>query len=146
MPTAADFSMSVAFVTRWNSLHYIRARILTGNFVVCTLAVGKKKKKIRAGFDMSNRTIPLLVSEQKCRLIGMWVRLQIETEEDSFFYKKNVIRMKQSKMTEPITIVTCAREMLGSNPGRDTGCPKWRYFQFSLSLQAHTWIVFSNRS
>jgi hypothetical protein len=28
------------------------------DFVVCTLAV---KKKIRAGFDMSDRTIPLLV-------------------------------------------------------------------------------------
>jgi hypothetical protein len=31
---------------------------LTVDFVVCTLAV---KKKIRAGFDMSDRTIPLLV-------------------------------------------------------------------------------------
>jgi hypothetical protein len=28
------------------------------DFVVCTLAV--KEKKIRAGFDMSDRTIPLL--------------------------------------------------------------------------------------
>jgi hypothetical protein len=32
------------------------ARILTVDFVVCTLAV---KKKIRAGFDLSDRTIPL---------------------------------------------------------------------------------------
>jgi hypothetical protein len=34
----------------------LAARILTADFVVCTLAV---KKKIRAGFDMSDRTIPL---------------------------------------------------------------------------------------
>jgi hypothetical protein len=34
----------------------LAARILTLYFVVCTLAV---KKKIRAGFDMSDRTIPL---------------------------------------------------------------------------------------
>jgi hypothetical protein len=33
--------------------------ILTVDFVVCTLAV--KKKKIRAGFDMSDQTIPLFV-------------------------------------------------------------------------------------
>jgi hypothetical protein len=32
------------------------AKILTVDFVVCTLAV---EKKIRAGFDMSDRTIPL---------------------------------------------------------------------------------------
>jgi hypothetical protein len=32
------------------------------DFVVCTLAV---KKKIRAGFDMSDRTIPLLVRPLK---------------------------------------------------------------------------------
>jgi hypothetical protein len=31
--------------------------MLTVDFVACTLAV---KKKIRAGFDMSDRTIPLL--------------------------------------------------------------------------------------
>jgi hypothetical protein len=36
----------------------LAARILTVDFVVCTLAV---KKKIRAGFDMSDRTIPLSV-------------------------------------------------------------------------------------
>jgi hypothetical protein len=35
---------------------------LTVDFVVCTLAV---KKKIRAGFDMSDRTIPLLVVDNK---------------------------------------------------------------------------------
>jgi hypothetical protein len=34
----------------------LAARILTVDFVVRTLAV---KKKIRAGFDMSDRTIPL---------------------------------------------------------------------------------------
>jgi hypothetical protein len=34
----------------------LAAKILTVDFVVCTLAV---KKKIRAGFDMSDRTIPL---------------------------------------------------------------------------------------
>jgi hypothetical protein len=34
----------------------LAARILTVDFVVCTLAV---KKKIRAGFDLSDRTIPL---------------------------------------------------------------------------------------
>jgi hypothetical protein len=34
----------------------LAAKILTVYFVVCTLAV---KKKIRAGFDMSDRTIPL---------------------------------------------------------------------------------------
>jgi hypothetical protein len=34
----------------------LAARILTVDFVVCTLAV---KKKIRARFDMSDRTIPL---------------------------------------------------------------------------------------
>jgi hypothetical protein len=33
----------------------LAARILIVDFVVCTLAV---KKKIRAGFDMSDRTIP----------------------------------------------------------------------------------------
>jgi hypothetical protein len=37
----------------------LAARIFTVDFVVCTLAV---KKKIRAGFDMSDRTIPLLVA------------------------------------------------------------------------------------
>jgi hypothetical protein len=36
----------------------LAARIFTVDFVVCTLTV---KKKIRAGFDMSDRTIPLLV-------------------------------------------------------------------------------------
>jgi hypothetical protein len=36
----------------------LAARILTADFVVCTLAV---KKKIRTGFDMSDRTIPLSV-------------------------------------------------------------------------------------
>jgi hypothetical protein len=36
----------------------LAARILIVDFVVCTLAV---KKKIRAGFDMSDQTIPLLV-------------------------------------------------------------------------------------
>jgi hypothetical protein len=40
----------------------LAARILTVDFVVCTLVV-KKKKTIRAGFDMSDRTIPLLVSK-----------------------------------------------------------------------------------
>jgi hypothetical protein len=35
----------------------LAARILTVDFVVCTLAV--KKKKIREGFDMSDRTISL---------------------------------------------------------------------------------------
>jgi hypothetical protein len=35
----------------------LAARILIVDFVVCALAV--KKKKIRAGFDMSDRTIPL---------------------------------------------------------------------------------------
>jgi hypothetical protein len=34
----------------------LAARILTVDFVVCTLAV---KKQIRAGFDMSDGTIPL---------------------------------------------------------------------------------------
>jgi hypothetical protein len=34
----------------------LAARILTVDFVVCTLAV---KKKMRAGFDMSDWTIPL---------------------------------------------------------------------------------------
>jgi hypothetical protein len=36
----------------------LAARILIVNFVVCTLAA-KRKKKIRAGIDMSDRTIPL---------------------------------------------------------------------------------------
>jgi hypothetical protein len=36
----------------------LAAKILTVDFVVCTLAV---KKKIRAGFHMSDRTIPLSV-------------------------------------------------------------------------------------
>jgi hypothetical protein len=36
----------------------LAAKILTVYFVVFTLAV---KKKIRAGFDMSDRTIPLSV-------------------------------------------------------------------------------------
>jgi hypothetical protein len=36
----------------------LAAKILTVYFVVCTLVV---KKKIRAGFDMSDRTIPLSV-------------------------------------------------------------------------------------
>jgi hypothetical protein len=35
----------------------LAAKILTVDFVVCALAV--KKKKIRAGFDMSDQTIPL---------------------------------------------------------------------------------------
>jgi hypothetical protein len=34
----------------------LAARILTVDFVACTLAV---EKKIRAGFDLSDRTIPL---------------------------------------------------------------------------------------
>jgi hypothetical protein len=34
----------------------LAARIFTVDFVVCTLTV---KKKVRAGFDMSDRTIPL---------------------------------------------------------------------------------------
>jgi hypothetical protein len=37
----------------------LAARILTVDFVVCTLAVNRK---FRAGFDVSDRTIPLLVS------------------------------------------------------------------------------------
>jgi hypothetical protein len=36
----------------------LAAKILTVDFVVCALAV---KKKIRVGFDMSDRTIPLSV-------------------------------------------------------------------------------------
>jgi hypothetical protein len=40
----------------------LAARILTVDFVVCTLAV---KKKIMAGFDMSDRTIPLSVETMK---------------------------------------------------------------------------------
>jgi hypothetical protein len=36
---------------------YLAARILTVDFVVCTPAV---KKKIRAGFDMPDRTIPFV--------------------------------------------------------------------------------------
>jgi hypothetical protein len=36
----------------------LAARILTFDFVVCTLAV---KKKIRTGFDISDQTIPLSV-------------------------------------------------------------------------------------
>jgi hypothetical protein len=39
----------------------LAARIFTVEFVVCTLAA---KKKIRAGFDMSDRTIPLRVSQR----------------------------------------------------------------------------------
>jgi hypothetical protein len=42
----------------------LAARILTVDFVVCTLAVKtkkQKKQKIRAGFDLSDRTIPLSV-------------------------------------------------------------------------------------
>jgi hypothetical protein len=42
----------------------LAARILTVDFVVCTLAV---KKKIRAGFDMSDRTIPLLERDKMGR-------------------------------------------------------------------------------
>jgi hypothetical protein len=42
----------------------LAARILTVDFVVCTLAV--EKKKIRAGFDMLDRTIPLLVGQVLC--------------------------------------------------------------------------------
>jgi hypothetical protein len=38
----------------------LAARILTVDLYVCTLAV---KKKIRAGFDMSDRTSPLLLSQ-----------------------------------------------------------------------------------
>jgi hypothetical protein len=45
----------------------LAARILTVNFVVCTLAV----KKIRAGFDMSDRTIPLSVSVAYDNLNGI---------------------------------------------------------------------------
>jgi hypothetical protein len=41
----------------------LTAKILIVDFVVCTLAVGKKK--IRAGFDMSDRTIPLSVPPDK---------------------------------------------------------------------------------
>jgi hypothetical protein len=37
----------------------LAAKILTVDFFVCTLAV---KKKFRAGFDMSDQTIPLSVS------------------------------------------------------------------------------------
>jgi hypothetical protein len=39
----------------------LAAKILIVYFVVCTLAV---KKKIRAGFDMSDRTIPLSDSNE----------------------------------------------------------------------------------
>jgi hypothetical protein len=37
----------------------LAAKILTEDFVVCALAV---QKKMRVGFDMSDRTIPLSVS------------------------------------------------------------------------------------
>jgi hypothetical protein len=43
----------------------LAARILTVVFVVCTLAV--KKKKIRTGFDMSDRIIPLLALHSSVR-------------------------------------------------------------------------------
>jgi hypothetical protein len=39
------------------------------DFVVCTLAV---KKKIRAGFNMSYRTIPLLDREHLDRTVYIW--------------------------------------------------------------------------
>jgi hypothetical protein len=42
--------------------YVLAARILTVDFVVFTLAV--KKKKIRAGFNLSDRTIPLSDSQQ----------------------------------------------------------------------------------
>jgi hypothetical protein len=48
------------------------------DFVVCTLAV---KKKIRAGIDMSNRTIPLSVTQDI--LLQVW---------DEFSYRLDVIR------------------------------------------------------
>jgi hypothetical protein len=43
----------------------LAAKILTVYFVVCTLAV---KKKIMAGFDMSDRTIPLSEVQVKIAL------------------------------------------------------------------------------
>jgi hypothetical protein len=42
----------------WQLQCVLAAKILIVDFVVCTLAV---KKKIRADFDMSDRTIPLSV-------------------------------------------------------------------------------------
>jgi hypothetical protein len=45
----------------------LAAKILAVDFVVCTLAV---KKKIRAGFDMSDRTIPL--SEPEHTIVLLW--------------------------------------------------------------------------
>jgi hypothetical protein len=48
------------------------------DFVVCTLAV---KKKIRAGFDMSDRTIPLSVTQDI--LLRVW---------DELSYRLDVIR------------------------------------------------------
>jgi hypothetical protein len=42
----------------------LAVRILTVDFVVCTLAV-KKRKKIMAGFDLSDRTIPLSVESNR---------------------------------------------------------------------------------
>jgi hypothetical protein len=44
------------------NVQQLAARILTVDFVVCTLAV---KKRIRAGFDMSDRTIPRVLRRKK---------------------------------------------------------------------------------
>jgi hypothetical protein len=56
------FSVQKKWVTSAIFKKYLQcvlaAKILTLYFVVCTLAV---KKKIRAGFDMPDRTIPLSV-------------------------------------------------------------------------------------
>jgi hypothetical protein len=75
----------------------LAARILTVDFVVCTLAV---KKKIRAGFDMSDRTIPLLaqrlllciqttatlgINDRVSETMEIVVELQITSQAPEFF-------------------------------------------------------------
>jgi hypothetical protein len=55
----------------------LAARILIVDFVVCTLAV---KKKIRAGFDMSDRTIPLLVLSF-CEAKPSYIRLVLNSNK-----------------------------------------------------------------
>jgi hypothetical protein len=55
--TGGDRSIGIVRLRTKKPRSLLAARILTVDFVVCTLAV---KKKIRAGFDMSDRTIPLL--------------------------------------------------------------------------------------
>jgi hypothetical protein len=66
------------------------------DFVVCTLAV---KKKIRAGFDLLDRTIPLLVLLATYFHPGFFLGLLFDHEDGGNIFLQNISSLSVHYMT-----------------------------------------------